>query len=126
TQLLVDLVHRAVRRMFEGDGGQNPSAPQVLVVNLSIGDRSRPFDREISTLARLIDWLSWKYRVLFVVSAGNNRDNITLNMAFQDWSALGPGEACSPDSQGDEEFSISAPAVVSSRVDQLSDRRVSA
>jgi len=91
-QLLVDLVHRAVRRMFEGDGGQNPSAPQVLVVNLSIGDRSRPFDREISPLARLIDWLSWKYRVLFVVSAGNYRDSITLNIAFRDWSGLQPAE----------------------------------
>jgi len=91
-QLLVDLIHRAVRRMFEGDGEAVPTAPNVLVVNLSIGDRSRPFDREISPLARLIDWLSWKYRVLFIVSAGNCSHNISLDITFHDWGGLTPAD----------------------------------
>ena len=36
--LVVDLIHRAVRRLFEGEGNDPPVAPQVAVVNLSIGD----------------------------------------------------------------------------------------
>ena len=69
--LVVDLVHRAVRRLFDGDEGEPPAAPEVSVINLSIGISDRPFDRALSPLARLLDWLAWHYRVLFVVSAGN-------------------------------------------------------
>lgn len=71
--LWVDLVHRAVRRMIEGDDGMGPAAPAVRVCNLSIGDRHRPFVRSMSPMARLLDWLAWKYKVLFIVSAGNSR-----------------------------------------------------
>ena len=69
--LVVDLIHRAVRRLFEGEGNDPPVAPQVAVVNLSIGIRDRPFEQTLSPLARLLDWLAWRYQVLFVVSAGN-------------------------------------------------------
>lgn len=78
--LAVDLVHRAVRRLFEAEGEESPAAPSVRVVNLSVCDRSRPFDRGMSSLARLLDWLSWKYNVLFVVSAGNHPHDIELNV----------------------------------------------
>ena len=77
--LPVDLVHRAVIRLFEGEGGEPPASPGVRVVNLSIGDPARPFVREMSAWARLLDWLSWKYSVLFVVSAGNHVRAISLN-----------------------------------------------
>jgi hypothetical protein len=30
---------------------------------LSIGDGYRPFLREISPLARLLDWLAWEYKL---------------------------------------------------------------
>lgn len=71
--LVVDLIHRAVRRMFEEDGNEGPIAPDVAIINLSIGIQDRPFDHAMSPLARLLDWLSWRYKVLFVVSAGNYR-----------------------------------------------------
>ena len=61
--LVVDLVHRAVRRLFEGDGGEAPVAPHVSIINLSIGIRDRPFDQALSPLARLLDWLAWRYKV---------------------------------------------------------------
>lgn len=77
-QLIVDLVHRAVRRMFDGEGAIPPQAPGVKVVNLSIGDRWQLFDRHLSPLARLLDWLAFTYNVLFVVSAGNPGDEITI------------------------------------------------
>ena len=76
--LPVDLVHRAVARLFDGEGGEPPASPGVRVVNLSIGDPARPFVREMSAWARLLDWLSWKYSVLFVVSAGNHVRTISL------------------------------------------------
>ena len=71
--LIVDLIHRAVRRMFEGDGDEAPAAPTLHVINLSIGDEVRQFFGDPSPLAKLLDWLSYKYRVLFVISAGNQR-----------------------------------------------------
>lgn len=79
--LLVDLVHRAVRRICEGDAGAPPAAPTVRVINLSIGDETRVFDRELSPWARLVDWLAFKYRLLFVVSAGNDPSPLVLNVA---------------------------------------------
>jgi hypothetical protein len=47
-ELLVDLIHRAFRRMLDGDGQQSPAAPSVRVVNLSIGDPARTFVRRFS------------------------------------------------------------------------------
>ncbi len=76
--LVVDLIHRAVRRLFEGDGDEPPVAPHVSVINLSIGIQDRPFDQTLSPLARLLDWLAWHYKVLFVVSAGNYSGKIEL------------------------------------------------
>jgi hypothetical protein len=83
-----DRIHLAVRRMFEGAGDVPAQAPQVKVINLSIGDRERPFIHTPSPWARLLDWLSWKYRVLFCVSAGNHADNIDIGMSYADFSAL--------------------------------------
>ena len=77
--LPVDLVHRAVRRLFEQEGSEPPAAQSVRVINLSVCDRARPFDRGMSSWARLLDWLSWKYNVLFVVSAGNHPHDIELD-----------------------------------------------
>lgn len=78
SELVVDLIHRAVRRLFEPTGNEPPAAPHVKVINLSIGIRDRPFDNSLSPLARLLDWLAWKYRVLFIVSAGNYAQPIEL------------------------------------------------
>jgi hypothetical protein len=77
-ELTVDLVHRAVRRILEGDGDQPAQAPTVKIINLSIGDLWQPFDRHLSPWARLIDWLAWKYQVLFVISASNHLLDISI------------------------------------------------
>ncbi len=86
--LLVDLFHRAVRRLFEGDGAEGPVAPTIQVVNLSIGDAFRLFSRQLSPWARLLDWLSWKYGVLFCVSAGNDDEALTLGVLRRDFAGL--------------------------------------
>lgn len=86
--LLIDLVHRAVRRMFDGEGDAPSSAPTVRVINLSLGDLQRPFDRSLSPWARLLDWLAYRYRVLFVVSAGNVASDLVLNTPRETLSTL--------------------------------------
>jgi hypothetical protein len=75
-RLWLDLIHRAVLRLFVGDGSVGPAAPHVRIINLSVGDPGRPFLHEMSPLARLLDWLAWKYGVLFVISAGNHQCEI--------------------------------------------------
>lgn len=71
-ELLVDLVHRAFHRMFEGDGEGEPTVPSARIINLSIGDPARVFVRRLSPLARLLDWLAHKYNLVIVVSGGNH------------------------------------------------------
>lgn len=75
-----DRVHKAIIEMFEGN---EPTAPTVYIVNLSIGEQQ--FIREVSSWARLVDWLAWKYKLLFCVSAGNHGNDINLGL---DESAL--------------------------------------
>jgi hypothetical protein len=71
-ELVPDLMWRAFRELFENspDGAQ-PAAPDIAIINLSVGDPASPFDTVISSWARIIDWLSYEYGVLVVVSAGN-------------------------------------------------------
>lgn len=97
--LVVDLIHRSVRRLFEGDGATPAVARQVCVINLSIGIRDRLFESSMSPLARLLDWLSWKYQVLFVVSAGNHAQPIVCDVPRTQVSTLSP-----QDLQGSKTF----------------------
>jgi len=83
-----DRIERAVRRMFEGEGNVPPQSPGIKIINLSIGDPERPFIHTPSPWARLLDWLSWKYRILFCVSAGNFRGDIEVGIPHSDFSAL--------------------------------------
>lgn len=83
-----DRINIAVRRMFEGTDVVPAQAPQVRVINLSIGDPERPFIHTPSPWARLLDWLSWKYRVLFCVSSGNVNDEINMGVSHAEFSAL--------------------------------------
>jgi hypothetical protein len=82
-----DRIARAVRRMFEGEGETLAQAPTVKVINLSFGDHSRLFEHALSPCARLLDWLSWKYKVLFSVSAGNYSADIELGLNDADFSS---------------------------------------
>lgn len=69
-KLVVDTVVEAVMRM-RANGGT-----QVILVNLSLGDRTRPFSGKISTWGRALDFLAFTYGILFLVSAGNTSDSI--------------------------------------------------
>lgn len=67
-RLMVDIIDTAVRSMRDGDSA---TAPDVLVVNLSLGNTRQPFHGRMSAWARLLDRLAYHYGILFVISAGN-------------------------------------------------------
>ena len=79
--LPVDLLFRCIKRIYEGENGEPPAAPSVRAVNLSVCDPRRPMMRSVSPWARLLDWLSNRYNVLFLVSAGNQPNSLALNIS---------------------------------------------
>lgn len=80
-ELPPDLIDRAVSRLFESSN-DGPVAPAIRVICHAVADPSRPFDGAMSAWARVIDYLSWRYRVLFLVSAGNHAGEIELPPAI--------------------------------------------
>jgi Subtilase family len=70
-RLVADVVYQAVRRLKEGSPGIAPTGPGVCIINFSLADEMRPFARIMSPLGRLIDYLSYRYSLLFLISAGN-------------------------------------------------------
>lgn len=74
--LFVDVLHVALTRLLVGGAAL---APDVFVVNLSIGIEQMRFAGRMSALARLLDWWSYEHGVLFVVSAGNVKEALTLS-----------------------------------------------
>ena len=68
-RLIIDMIYQAVLAMREGD---EPSAPDILIVNLSLGNTRKPFHGQMSVWARLIDRLSYRLGILLVISAGNH------------------------------------------------------
>jgi len=70
-RLIVDLIYLAVLRLRE-------QRPGVLIVNLSLGNRNRPFHGQLSPWARLLDRLAHRFGLLFIVSAGNAPGEIAV------------------------------------------------
>lgn len=89
-RLLVDTIYRAVVRM-KGSEAEQAAAPAVFLVNLSMGDLRRPFSRVMSPLARVLDFLSDRYNLLFLVSGGNVRDPLNIP-DFETWTAFEDAE----------------------------------
>jgi hypothetical protein len=87
-ELTVDIFHRAVKRIFENEDGTPSEYKSVKIINISIGDPMRIFDNTMSSWARLLDWLSVKYNVLFIVSAGNCLEGIDFNLGINELRAL--------------------------------------
>ena len=86
-RLGIDLIWRVFIRMFDGEGGEDATAPTVRIVNLSLGDAKRRFAGVMSPWARLIDHLAWRHSVLILVSAGNITEPLPLENVDQ-WADL--------------------------------------
>jgi hypothetical protein len=78
-RLIVDLIYQAVMRMR---GPRDPSAPHVIIINISLGNARRPFHGQLSPWARLLDRLAYQFGILFLVSAGNVTEEFPVR-AFQ-------------------------------------------
>lgn len=89
--LFVDLIHRAVKRIFEGEDGFN-AIRTIKIINISIGDPTRMFYYSLSPLAKVLDWLSFKYNVLFTISAGNHAKDISFDETYTYLQALTASE----------------------------------
>lgn len=89
-RLFVDVIHTALARLFIGE---DAAAPDVFVINLSIGVPEMRFAGRVSALARLLDWWSSEYGVLFVVSTGNVPDDLVIpDMPSDDFKSAGSEE----------------------------------
>lgn len=86
-KLKVDLVYRAIRRIFEADGDQPASAPETRILCLSLGDKNDVFLHFLSPWAKLLDWASWKYGVLIFVSAGNHDGDLEIDVSSDDFKS---------------------------------------
>jgi hypothetical protein len=85
-RLLIDTLYRAVVRI-KGSEAQEATAPSVFLINISMGDIRRPFTRLVSPLARLLDFLSVRYNVLFLVSGGNVATPLDIP-DYANWTAF--------------------------------------
>ncbi len=54
------------------------SAPDVRIINLSLGEPKRRFAGMVSPWARLLDRFAFDYRLLILVSAGNIADRLPV------------------------------------------------
>lgn len=87
-QLAIDVIHRAVLRMLDPSAGA--ASIDIKLINLSLGDASSQLALALSPWARLLDYLAHRFRVLFVVSAGNHATPIRLEYSPEDIEQLEP------------------------------------
>ena len=88
-RLFVDLLYTSLTRLLATN---EPLAPEVFVVNFSIGVSDSRFAGRISSLARLMDWWAAREGVLFVISAGNVGELLLPSVTSMAFENAGEGE----------------------------------
>lgn len=92
-KLIVDIIYTAVKRLKEGDIDIPATGKNVIIINHSLGDIKSPYASQISAWGKLIDYLSFKYNILFVVSAGNHTEKLEFHStSFIDFGNLSEDE----------------------------------
>ncbi|WP_323644549.1 S8 family peptidase [Pectobacterium versatile] len=76
SRLLLDVIYSAVVRL---KNAPKDLGGDVFIINLSLGDVNRPFLGQMSAWGRLIDFLAWKYNLLFIISAGNISEGLFIS-----------------------------------------------
>lgn len=88
-ELYADVLHRAVRHIMEETDLRN----DIKVINLSVVNENKMFVNSFSAEARMVDYLSWKYNILFVICAGNYKESfVDDNMTYGRFMNLEPEE----------------------------------
>jgi len=80
--LPVDITFRAIQEIVNDEKLKNT----IKIINFSIGDYNRQFNKNISAWARLIDYFSYEYNLLFCISTGNYEEPIELNCTLSEWN----------------------------------------
>lgn len=79
--LPIGIIYRAVLALKTDTDQDDARGPEVVIINHSICDEEGAFLNRPSIWARLLDWLSNEYDLLFVVSAGNIRSRFPSGFA---------------------------------------------
>ena len=82
-KLFVDILHQSVMEIVN-----DPALQSIRIINLSVGDLSRPFSYVLSPQAKMLDYLSERYNLLFLVSAGNEGSVLDLPMTLGEYVQL--------------------------------------
>lgn len=72
-ELFPDLLHRVVVDMVN-----NLRCRDIRIVNLSLGDGGKMFAHTMSAEAKMLDYLSHTYNLLFMISAGNHLNMVEV------------------------------------------------
>lgn len=91
-KLPIGVVYRAVMALVEGLNGAPPAARNVVVINHSICDTEGPFSQRPSFWAKLLDYLSHQYKLLFIVSAGNSHEPFVVD-GYRDAQSFASADA---------------------------------
>lgn len=86
-KLVVDVIYEAILRMK-----QEADCANIFLVNISMGDENKMFSGRPSSWARALDFLSQKFGILFLVSAGNDMSPMPINTAadFDEFKSMTP------------------------------------
>lgn len=82
--LPVDITFRAINEIVK----DNKLNQAIKIINLSVGDYYRQFNKNLSSWAKLIDYFSYKYNLLFCISIGNYSEPIDLSCTLEEWNNL--------------------------------------
>lgn len=86
--LFPDLLHRAIVDMI-----REPQCRDIRIINLSLGDSGKMFAHTMSAEAKMLDYLSDTYHLLFLISAGNHLNMVEISdMSAIDFRALSDKE----------------------------------
>ncbi len=80
--LPVDITFRAIKEIVEDEKLKDT----IKIINLSVGDYNRQFNKNISAWARLIDYFSYQYNLLFCISVGNYEEPVELDCTLAEWN----------------------------------------
>lgn len=78
-KLPMAMVYRAVTALMEGIDGKPAQGEGIVVINHSVCDSEAPYAQRPTYWAKLLDYLSHEYRLLFVVSAGNSNEPFAID-----------------------------------------------
>ena len=77
-RLPIGVVHRALNALVADVAAAESALRNLVVINHSVCDLFAPFTRRASPWAMLLDYFSYQHSFLFVVSAGNISEGVTL------------------------------------------------